>query len=390
MNDNKPSVALLTSSDIENFFPFGGILSYIENFIEMYDGQILHLTGSLDKKLYLKREVNYNNKKRDFVTIFRLNKRHNIPDKISNIFYAVIGIRNIKALTKDFDFVYAHSAEEVLPLMFFSKRIKLIYHMHGALNPFKFTRFKFFRNNFFQNFYERFVLVPVLKKSRLIITINQECVDLLEKYNITNPYHMLPNIINSNLFKPIDKFESKKHIRLDPKKKYLLYAGRLNAVKGLHFLVDVYNKFLSTTADRENYVLLFAGDGEDRTAIEEQVKKLDLQNNVKFAGLVEYKKLPYYFNSAEVFFLSSYNEGTPMVLLEAMATGIPIICSNTGNSKELLKNYSSAKVLDNHDVNEWVTTLNNTLKNDYKKKPFVNKIDFSFFSKGLNKQQHSN
>ena len=377
---NNRSIAVVTSSDLKNLYPIGGTLSYVRNFAEIYEGKILLLSGSLNKNLFIRRELNLGTKIIDDIPIIELRRNHKIPERIRNLFYITKGLKKISNLIKNYDLVYAHAAEEILPLVIFNKNIKLIYHMHGATNPLKISKYKIFRRPLFQNIYNRLILIPVLKRSKLIIAINQECVDLLHDYKIKTPYHILPNLINDNLFKPMDKTNCRNILKLESGKKYLLFIGRLSEVKGLRFLLNVINDLMLSTKPAKNFILIIIGEGEERFILEKQVKRLRLQNNVSFLGPIEYDKLPLYYNAADVFLLTSYHEGTPMVLLEAMATGIPIISSSAGNAELLLKNYSNGYVINNHTIKDWLMKIQENLKCEKNKTPFSYNSDLSFLN----------
>ena len=102
----------------------------------------------------------------------------------------------------------------------------------------------------------------------------------------------------------------------------LLAVGRLSEEKDYPTLLEA----LALARRQTNLNLVILGDGPDRTALEEQVRILELTEAVSFVGQVT-NPYPYY-RQADLFVLSSTREGLPTVLIEAMALGLPIISTD--------------------------------------------------------------
>ena len=84
---------------------------------------------------------------------------------------------------------------------------------------------------------------------------------------------------------------------------------------------------------------IIAGKGPNKNLIEKRVRELRLEENVELAGFVPERLLPYYYNAADYFVIpSSSGEGLPLVLLEAMACGLPVIVTTVGGIPEIIEN----------------------------------------------------
>lgn len=90
-----------------------------------------------------------------------------------------------------------------------------------------------------------------------------------------------------------------------------------------------------------NLVFLVVGKGPDQTSVQERVRQLGIEDNFKLAGFVSDQDLPACYNAADFFVLPSKSgEGLPLVALEAMACGLPVVATDVGGIKEiLLKDY---------------------------------------------------
>lgn len=109
----------------------------------------------------------------------------------------------------------------------------------------------------------------------------------------------------------------------------LIFVGRLALQKRPERLVEAMSLVTSSAT------LDMVGDGEDRAKLEALAAKLHL-TNITFRGRLDGDALLHAYSDADVFVLPSDREGMPLVLLEAMATGLPIIGSDVLGIKELI------------------------------------------------------
>lgn len=110
----------------------------------------------------------------------------------------------------------------------------------------------------------------------------------------------------------------------------LLFVGRISVQKRPERLVQAMSMV------NANCILTMVGDGEDRIKLEKMVSDLGLKN-VVFKGALRGNALIEEYKNADVFILPSDREGMPLVLLEAMATGLPIIASDVLGITELIQ-----------------------------------------------------
>lgn len=110
----------------------------------------------------------------------------------------------------------------------------------------------------------------------------------------------------------------------------LLFVGRLAPQKG----VDVLLRSLATL-DR-GWRLRIAGDGPERGRLGYLTKELGLEERVEFLGWIQRDDLPSLYQSADVFVFPSYDEGMPNVVLEALASGLPIVATKIAGNDQLV------------------------------------------------------
>lgn len=110
---------------------------------------------------------------------------------------------------------------------------------------------------------------------------------------------------------------------------YLLAVGRLTPEKGLEYLVEAANRLPQVTQ------VVIAGASDHDSAYRNRLEQLDVNHKVIFTGFTTGEDLRQLYSHARCFVLPSVNEGFPMVLLEAMAYGLPILCSDIPGTRQV-------------------------------------------------------
>lgn len=114
-------------------------------------------------------------------------------------------------------------------------------------------------------------------------------------------------------------------------KSLFITAGRLEAEKNQELLIRAFKKVVEKV---EGAKLIILGEGSFRKKLEGIIDKENLSENINLMGNVN--NIETYFSIADIFVLSSNYEGLPLVLLEAMAAGLPIISTNVGGVKDII------------------------------------------------------
>ena len=186
----------------------------------------------------------------------------------------------------------------------------------------------------------------IVKNITTIISVSSFGKNLLEnmvssylKKRIKNEVKIIPMGIY------IKKFRMKENKTL-LRKKYgikqkivLLFLGRLAEKKGLKYLINALPLLKNL-----DYMLLVSGHGPLRKDLETTVNKLNLKNKVKFLGYITEKEKIDYLSLSDILVVPSIitksgdTEGLPATIMEGMASGIPIIATNVGGVKDIVKN----------------------------------------------------
>ncbi len=115
----------------------------------------------------------------------------------------------------------------------------------------------------------------------------------------------------------------------------VLYVSRMSFRKGPHLLL---NAFQNLAKEIDDVTLVMVGSGEMLPFLKAQAKFLGIEDRVVFTGYVPGNTLPKLFGMADVFVLPSTTaEAFGIVILEAMASGIPVVATNVGGIPEVIK-----------------------------------------------------
>jgi glycosyltransferase involved in cell wall biosynthesis len=112
-----------------------------------------------------------------------------------------------------------------------------------------------------------------------------------------------------------------------------LGASRVTARKGIQYLIEAVSLLIPKYPKLRMKIL---GDGDDKARLEKMVQELRLENYIQFLGRIPREETAKYYQEASAFVLPSLNEGMSNALLEALASGLPVIATDTGGSKELV------------------------------------------------------
>jgi glycosyltransferase involved in cell wall biosynthesis len=178
------------------------------------------------------------------------------------------------------------------------------------------------------------VVKKVLSHANVIISPSKYYITesiFLKKYS--NKIVVIPNGINIEDFNiPYSKEECREKLGLPQDKNIILFLGVLHLKKGPHVLIKAMPKIINEVPNAE---LLVAGDGMMKEQLKTLVSILGINRNVRFVGFIEERLKPFYYKAADVFCLPSIitTEVFPLVLLEASASGLPMVVSDMDTFK---------------------------------------------------------
>jgi glycosyltransferase involved in cell wall biosynthesis len=176
--------------------------------------------------------------------------------------------------------------------------------------------------------YERLQLLA-LRGFDAVVPVSEPLSRMLERAGIpARRLHLVPNAY-APLFRPEDRATARGKLGLPPEGKVIGWVGRLSREKG----PDVAIRALAGVRDR-NWVAVFLGDGPERAALERLAAEQGVASRIRWMGT--WSGAGAVMAAFDVLLLSSRTEGTPVVLLEAAAAGVPIVATAVGGVPDLL------------------------------------------------------
>ncbi len=156
----------------------------------------------------------------------------------------------------------------------------------------------------------------------LVIAPSNGLRQILLEMGVGTNIEVVPNGVDLKPFFSTPNARDRAEFGFMPDQVILVYVGRLGPEKNLPFLLRA---FAGAAHAYEHVRLLMIGDGPERENLQEQARNQGIASKVHFTGLVSYAELPCYLAAADAFATASVTEVHPLSVIEAMASGLPIL-----------------------------------------------------------------
>jgi len=347
------------------------------------------LPGSFEKFLvvFYKDRVDYPfNGKIIFLNLPLFEGWIKIPAKIFLLSTKILALRKIKKEIKpDFSLSFGPEANVMNVLSNFALKTKTILSVHIIEGT-------YFKNYpFLFRWFHKLVMRFVYKLANKIVVVSQGVAqDLIENFGVKK--EKIAVIYNFQDLEEINKAsleELGEFKNLFLKNKVVISVGRLASQKGFQYLIEGFKKVVEKHPET---ILVILGEGKLEEELEKLIENLNLKEKVFLLG---FQKNPFKFlKNSSIFVLSSVQEGLPMVLIEAMACGLPVIATDCpGGNKEILDPDCNLKVekmrlgeygilippKNPEEISKAISLLleNENLRKEYAKKSLERAKDFS-------------
>ncbi len=175
-----------------------------------------------------------------------------------------------------------------------------------------------------------------------VIVPSQAIHQRLSEYGVKTPLHILPTGIPVGRFSGTGREAFRARHGIEQTRLVALYVGRVAHEKNIDFLLDVVALARETLPE---LLLLIAGEGPALPALHESVSRRGLSPNVQFLGYLDRRnELPDCYAAADIFTFASRTETQGLVLLEAMAAGLPVVALAAMGTIDILGSRRGARV----------------------------------------------
>lgn len=279
---------------------------------------------------YLSKEISKDEKIIIITDCSKIKKNNNIKIiPVSSRLFLIrrFGLGKISLILSSFIQIYRHRKEidvihvtaasnsgyygSVFPVIKKITGIPYIVSFHGG-GLFPWSKHSFFYN-LFKNANRSIAVSPVIKET-------------LEKRTEIKFDLILPLVPFSKTIK--SKQELRNDYGVNENARILLMVGSIKPLKGSRFVVESIGELGNKYLKDNKIILILAGDGEDKNAITDIIKKRGFSDFVKLIGCIPNERIHELFALADIYIIASQFEGTSISLLEAMYNKLPIIASN--------------------------------------------------------------
>ena len=185
-------------------------------------------------------------------------------------------------------------------------------------------------------------LVPKLREvfrdADFVITVSDSLRQLARSLGLARERgQVVGNGVDADRFSPVPRGEARRRLGLPDTARVLVTVGGLVERKGFHRVIACLPALLEQHTDL--HYLVVGGpcpEGDMTQALKDQAVALGLGDRVHFLGPVAPDDLKWPLSAADIFVLSTRNEGWANVILEAMACGLPVVASDVGGNREVV------------------------------------------------------
>jgi len=298
----------------------------------------------------------------------KIGKWHNIIFQNRNIkFFPILEIKNPNArnlIPLTLRFVWAlvwrrHRIDFKKRLIIFHRlepsyvlgdiKEKKVLFVHGNIKSFgnKYCESKWKEIKSLYYFIEPFFI----KHMKKIFVVSQAgCEYYKNRYpEYSSYFQFFPTWYDSHVFYRMEKIDKKSLLcfyKLPDKKKLILTVARLDRAKNPILLVRSFSFINNRCPDSH---LIIVGEGQLKRKIIELINNLNLTENVTFLGCKSASEIARLMNISDIFLLTSSFEGMPLVVLESLACGLPVVSTDVGEVPLVVKIGMSGKIVNTHN-----------------------------------------
>jgi len=210
----------------------------------------------------------------------------------------------------------------------------------------------------------------IMPNADRVLVVSKKGLDFYRrKYkHIGNRFSFVPTWVDDDIFYPaspgvnrekeIRKFTGR--FKISAGDRVLLFAGRLVGSKNPLLLIDSFHRLYIRN---KKVKLLIVGSGSLKGKVIKRINEYGLEDNVRLLGIFPQEKLARLIRLCDLFLLTSACEGMPRVVIEALASGVPVVSTNVGEVWRVVKDNYSGLLISKHNASEISRAVAKVLEN---------------------------
>lgn len=205
------------------------------------------------------------------------------------------------------------------------------------------------------------------QNSNYNIAVSKVLADKLQQDFLLN-FEYVPNMVDTYFFKPSKVEKDSKGI------KSFLNVGITKHQKNQGMLIKAFTEAFK---NKSEFQLIIAGSGEDFEKLKKLVEKLNMQNQITLFGQATRKQVLNLMQNSDYFVLSSHYETFGVVLIEAMACGLPVVSTKSGGPESIITN-PNLGILCENNISSLSNAMINIICSDTNKHTFRTHVVMNF------------
>ncbi len=193
-----------------------------------------------------------------------------------------------------------------------------------------------------------------------LIAPTERAKNELRAMKVSRPIAILPSGIDLETFTNVPKGYLRERLHISDSTKILLYVGRLGREKSMDFLVRAYSDIVKK---HPKTALVLVGDGPDKKSLRKLAKELGVSKKVYLPGFIKPNLIPQIYADSDIFVFASKTETQGMVLVEAMASGLPVVAVSDPAFTDLVVNDKNGYLTD-RSIEDFSKKVGNILSSE--------------------------
>ena len=257
-----------------------------------------------------------------------------------NLAIARAARRTVRETPDPFDVINAHGALAVILLSFFVRGVPIVYTEHDA-TPWSCRYRRLPERTIRKVVYRTLNVTAFGRADRVVMLFASQRDEAVRRWRIDREkVFVIPNGTDPAVFDT----PQREAPRLDLDR-YCLFVGSLVPRKSPDLLLDAI-------ADLDDVACVFAGDGPMRAKLERRAAELGVSDRVRFLGAIRPHELGAVYHGAEMLVVPAVSEASPLVAVEAMACGLPVVASRISGLPSLVKDWDTGFLVKPGDVGQ--------------------------------------
>lgn len=271
--------------------------------------------------------------------------------ELYGLFYFISALGCVRKLQRrfDFDIIDTHFAyPDGFASVMLGRMLKkpVILTVHGN-DVNLYSKFRFIRK----------YLSYTFNNAGRIITVSNALKNKVAQLGISEKkIKFISNGVDIEKFHSVNREAARNELGLPLDSKIIVSVGMLIELKGFKYLIDAIS-LMKHKMNYRNIALVIIGEGPLRYALECQIKKLNLESQVRLVGMIPHNELYKWHSAADLFALASSSEGWPTVFFEAFACGKPVVATRIEGTSEVISSEDYGLLTEKQEAEEFACKI---------------------------------